>query len=230
MLNFNEIMKQYKTERSSPIKMIDKNGRFYHVVQRASNRDYIYDNEIAKYRANLLARICSMYNVTILFSVVMSTHTHDILIAERWELIAQVIKEVNSAVARRIRKKDSNRYTNGRRIFEETPYYRAIHDIVALMVVSKYVYDNAKDVEDTGKYVPYSCFWLMRNDRLPKFYKKELYTILFGMTEIELCAFFDAHTITEVREIATKRFKAWTKLDNDSFFKVDISLPWLDEC
>ena len=229
MLNFNEIVKQYKTERSSPLRQIDKNGRFYHVVQRASNRENIYDNETAKYRANLMARICSMYNVTILFSVVMSNHTHDILMAERWELIAQVIKEVNSAVARRIRKKDSQRYTNGRRIFEEAPYYRAIHDIIALMVVSKYVYDNAKDMEDKGKYVPYSCFWHMRNGRLPKPYRKELYPLLFGMNELELCSFFDAHSISEIREIACELFKTWTKHDNDSFFKTDISLPWLYE-
>ena len=228
MLNFNEIVKQYDADRSSPLNRIDKNGRFYHVVQRASNRENIYDNEIAKYRANLLARICTMYNVTILFSVVMSNHTHDILMAEKWELIAQVIKEVNSAVARRLRKKSQQKYTNGRRVFEESPYYRAIHDIVALMVVAKYVFDNAKSIEDKGKYVPYSCFWFMRNDRLNKPYRKELYPLFFGMTEIELCNFFDAHTLAEVRTIATQLFKDWTQTDNDSFFKADISLSWLE--
>ncbi len=62
MLNFNEIVKQFEADRSSPMNRIDKNGRFYHVVQRASNRENIYDNETAKYRANLLARICTMYN------------------------------------------------------------------------------------------------------------------------------------------------------------------------
>ncbi len=227
MLNFIELLNKDPFARISLRNRVDKNGRFYHVVQRAANRENIFDKETARYRTNLLCRICTMYNVTILFSVVMSNHTHDILMAESWEIIAKVMKEVNSALSRKLRKENKEKYTNGRRIFETEPFYRAIHDMIDLMVTSKYVYDNAKSIEDKGKFVPYSCFWQMRNDRLSKPYNKELYPILFGMNEQDLCTFFETHSSGQIANLAAMQYKNWTQKDNDTFFKANPTLPWL---
>ena len=211
-----------------PLWTIDKNGRFYHVVQRASNKDNIYDKEVALYRENLLCRICAMYDITILFSVVMKNHSHDIVMADNWELISKATKQVNSAVSKQVRKIYSKRYHHGRRVFASRPYYRPIHDIVDLHVVSKYTFDNVAKVEGKGGYVPYSCFWNMENGIVSRPYNKELYPVLFGMPVTDLCKLFKQNDISTIRRMAIERFSNWTKLDNDRLFKVKPEVPWVE--
>lgn len=229
MINFVELLAlEPKIPAVAPLRTIDKNGRFYHLVQRASNKENIYDKELAKYRENLLCRISSMYDVTILFSVVLRNHSHDVFMTENWEFISKAIKQVNSAISKKVREKHPQKYINGRRVFESKPYYRALHDIVDLHVVAKYTYDNVAKVEEKGGYVPYSCFWTMEKGFLSKPYNKLIYPALFDMTEIELCNLFKENDITTVRKLAQNRFKNWTQLDNDRLFKADINVHWLD--
>lgn len=230
MVNFKDLLiEDVGADGVGRIRKIDKNGRFYHVVQRAANRDNIYDKEIANYRENRLCKICAMYNVVIVFSVVMTNHTHDVLMAENWELIAQVLKLVNSAVARKVRKRNSKKYAYGRNVFEETPFYRAIHDVIALMVVGKYVFDNANSVELKGGFVPYSCFSFLKKGYVIKPYNKNLYPMIFGLSELELCTLYAQNDLAQIQEIAKSRFKNWTQHDNDLLFKADISVPWLPD-
>lgn len=230
MVKFEDLMSSAQPSNEIPVlKPIDKNGRFYHVVQRASNRDNIYDNDLARYRENLLCRICTMYNVVILFSVVLSNHTHDILLAHNWENIATVIRLVNTAVARRLRKKNPKKYAYGRRVFESTPYYRAIHDIVGLYVVSKYVFDNAKNVILNKGFVPFSCFWFMENGNLTKPYDRRVYQTLFGMSVEELYRLFNENDISGVKQLALTQYRDWTETDNDSLFKSNVSKSWLNQ-
>lgn len=230
MVKFEDLMNVVQYSAEIPvIRPIDKLGRFYHVVQRASNRDNIYDSDLAKYRENLLCRICAMYNVVVLFSVVLSNHTHDILLANNWEDIATIIRLVNTAVSHRVRKKNPKKYSNGRRVFESTPYYRAIHDIVDLYVVSKYVFDNVKNVVMNKGFVPYSCFWYMENGNLTKPYNRKIYQILFGMSIEELCSVFNENDISTVKQMALTRYQDWSQADNDRLFKTNVSKPWLNQ-
>ena len=227
MLNFHDLL-NLEPVSVPPLRTIDKNGRFYHVVQRASNKDNIYDKELAKYRENLLCRICALYDITILFSVVMKNHSHDIVMAEAWELISKATKQVNSAVSKQVRNKNPKKYSNGRRVFASRPYYRAIHDIVDLHVVSKYTFDNVAKVEEMGGFVPYSCFWTMEKGIVVRPYNKELYPLLFQMSETDLCKFFKENDISTVRKLTIEHFRDWTQEDNDRFFKANASVPWLD--
>lgn len=206
----------------------DKNGRFYHISQRASNRDNIFDLEIAKYRENALCRLCAMHEVVIIFSVVMSNHTHDVLMGENIDKISNVIRLVNSAVSRRLRRRSTHKFTNGRKVFETDPYYRAIHDIVSLMVTGKYTYDNVMSVKLNNGFVPYSCFSFLEKGIVIKPYNKDLYPMLFGMSEKELCEIYRVNDIHAVREIALELYKNWTVEDNDKIFKADINIPWID--
>ena len=97
------------------------------------------------------------------------------------------------------------------------------------MVTTKYVYDNVKSIAQNNGFVPYSCTSFMENGILRKPYNRKVYTSLFGMTEKELCALFAEMDIHEIRQFALERFKNWTQHDNDTLFKTDISLPWLQE-
>lgn len=209
------------------LRILDKNGHFYHVVQRASNHDNIFYTELARYRHNLLCRLCAMHNVTIIASVVMNNHTHDILMADALKDISTSIRLVNTEVAHYVRKKSTKKYTNGRRVFETFPFYRAIHDIVDLMTTIKYTFDNMKLIEDKGGIVPFSCFWNMSKGYLSRPYNKNLYSMLFSMTEIELYNFLNEHDMQQVVQISRERFQHWTAQDNAAVFKVNPDIPWL---
>lgn len=227
-MNYEELRAQETTFEVIPLKRaVDKNGHFYHAVQRAANRENIFDIELARYRHNLLCRICAMHNVTIIASVVMSNHTHDLFMADYLDDVSTALRIVNTAVSHYLRKKNPKKYTNGRRVFEDVPYYRAIHDIVALMIAIKYIFDNAKALEVKGAIVPFSCFWNMSKGYLSKPYNKALYEKLFGLKDTELYNFLNENDMSEVRRLSLEMFSHWTKQDNDSVFKRDPSLPWL---
>ena len=229
MVDFNNLWNCGLILTSIPLlRILDKNGHFYHVVQRASGRDNIYDGELAKYRHNLLCRLCAMHNVVIVFSVTMTNHSHDILMAEKWEDISTVMRLLNSSVAHYVKKKNAKRYTNGRRVFESRPYYRVIKDIVDLFVTGKYIFDNAKQIEDKGGFVPFSCFWTMSRGILVKPYDRKLYTLIFNMTETEICKLYLENDISTVHQIATTNFGHWTTQDNARLFKVNPDIPWLE--
>lgn len=227
-MNYEQLkMKEAKINELPILKVLDKNAHFYHVVQRASNRDNIFDIELARYRNNLLNRLCAMHNVTIIASVVMNNHTHDLLMADILSDISTTIRLVNTEVSHYLRKKSPKKYTNGRRIFESSPYYRAIHDIVDLMIAIKYIFDNMKQLETKGGVVPFSCFWNMSKGYLSRPYNKSIYPMLFGMSEVDLYNFLNENTMQQVIDISRERFKNWTSQDNTNVFKVDPNLPWL---
>ena len=228
MVSFNEIIGPKDNEERMPLReKVDRNGRFYHATQRVSNKEFIFDKELGQYRHNMLCRICSLRNVKIIFSVTMSNHTHDVLVAEKWMDIVDALRLVNTAVAHRVRKKSPTKYRNGRTVFESSPHYRVIKDIVELTTVGKYDYDNVRNVLDKGEFVPYDCFWFLERGIECKPYDKDIYPLLFGMTEKELCAFYRDNDYKAVYNAAKALFKDWTKADNDRLFKADASVPWL---
>lgn len=230
MVSFDEILDPSTMDERIPWhRKVDKNGRFYHATQRAANKEFIFDKELGQYRHNTLCRICTRLNVKILFSVVMSNHTHDVLIANDWADISNALRLVNTSVCHKLRKRYPSKYRNGRKVFESSPHYRVIKGIVDLTTVGKYDYDNVKKVTSKGEFVPYDCFWMLERGVTMKPYDKDVYPKLFGMTEKELCCFYESKNPNEVFKAAKEMFKNWTKQDNDKLFKVDSTKPWLDE-
>lgn len=105
MVSFDEILDPSTMDERIPWhRKVDKNGRFYHATQRAANKEFIFDKELGQYRHNTLCRICTRLNVKILFSVVMSNHTHDVLIANDWADISNALRLVNTSVCHKLRK------------------------------------------------------------------------------------------------------------------------------
>ena len=207
---------------------IDKNGQVYHVFQRGKNRERIFSSEVAKFRNNMLCKLCSDYGVVILFSVIMPNNTHDVLAADSWEKISKVMKILNTKVSQYARKCQPEKYKGYDTIFDSRPTYKPVKDRVYLFYLGKYLYENPTFLVQEGKFVPYSCFWMFEKGYFVEPYRKELYMDLFGMTPKEIFDVYSTMTKEEVLGFAFDRFSDWSQERNDSVFKLDDSIPWLE--
>ena len=113
MLSINNLLRKPDNDKAHVGKAvwgnIDKTGYFYHVVTKSWNGDRIFNKEIADYRHNLLCKLCGDAGITILFSVTMPNHTHEVFMVPSWEALAQVIRLLNSRVSIQIRRVFGNR-------------------------------------------------------------------------------------------------------------------------
>ena len=96
--------------------------------------------------------------------------------------------------------------------------------------MGKYIYENAAPYERLNKFVPFSCFFGMRNGYVPTPpYQKDLYEFVYGMDVQCVVDFFEKSSTKEVERLMEQRFSSWKKEDSDAFFKVDPSSPWFDD-
>lgn len=176
---------------------IDKEGFFYHTTQKAWGGMALFNNDIARYRNHLMCELCIRYEITVLYSVVMPTHTHDVLYSKNWRNISDMYRVLNSSLVRYV----SHRYPQrkGLRLFCERPQYTVIREMLHLFFLGKYVEDNASSREGEGKGVPYSCFWMFENGHFQPPYNKDIYETLFGIPFKELY-------MSSIRRIRRRRF------------------------
>ena len=107
----------------------------------------------------------------------MPTHTHEVFLTSDWQALSKVIRILNVQVSRFIRNeivektvrraKEEGRTVNEdylreresrHRIFDNRPTYIAVRDIVYLMFLGKYIFENPIYLRAEGKTVPFSCF------------------------------------------------------------------------
>ena len=176
----------------------------------------LFNNDIARYRNHLMCELCIRYEITVLYSVVMPTHTHDVLYSKNWRNISDMYRVLNSSLVRYV----SHRYPQrkGLRLFCERPQYTVIREMLHLFFLGKYVEDNASSREGEGKGVPYSCFWMFENGHFQPPYNKDIYETLFGIPFKELYEFYKAHSKKEVWLEAQRRFGDWTPEMNSKVF------------
>lgn len=203
---------------------IDKNGRFYHATQKTWCGLPLFDADIARYRHHMLCELCIKHNVTILYSVVMPTHTHDVLYSDSWRNISTVLQIINSCVVRYASKRHEKR--KGYPMFCERPQYTVVKDIQHLHFLGKYVYDNASSLKIEGRTVPFDCFWMFEKDRLRAQYNRDLYSKLFGKGPKELYDYYRGHTKQEVWRDSKEIFGFWSAAQNDVLFKANPNVPW----
>lgn len=197
---------------------IRKDGRFYHVITTSWRKRWLYDSELALYRKDLLNEECIKHGVTILFSVTMPTHTHDVFITPDWETIAEVIRIVNSSVSKYVRRHMPERMKNRSKVLSEHPAYVIINDIVQLFVTGKYLYKNYSYLKDENKAVPDSCFWMFEKNYFSDPYNGKLYKQLFGMEPKNLLDFYANHSDAEIKMFCDTAFSEWTEEDNKRLF------------
>lgn len=242
-LSFVELVANNSREEDSPKpkasskRAIEKDGHCYHVITQSWCKEKIFSVEAATYRHNLLCRLCLQEGIVILFSVAMPTHTHEVFLTPDWAVLSKVIRILNVQVSRFIRNeliektirraKEEGKRVNEEflrekerrhRIFDNRPTYIAVRDIVYLMFLGKYIFENPVYLRAEGKTVPFSCFWMLEKNYFKAPYDEKIYLKLFGLTAPELFQLYSTKDKKEVKLFAQERFKDWTKEDNERLF------------
>ena len=189
---------------------IDKTGCFYHVITKSFDGGTIFRQETGEYRHTQLCRQCSERGITILFSVTMLNHTHDVLLVPDWESLADAYRVINQTVTRTIRRRSQRHFSKDVRILRRYPTYVVIRDIGTLFYEGKYVFDNANYRKSDGKYVPHSCFWMFERNYFPTPYDEKIYSKLFGMGPREMLNIYSTMTAKEVMEFAERLSSTWS--------------------
>ena len=244
-ISYSELMKTTRKEQELPKpqilskRTIEKDGHCYHVITQSWCKEKIFSVEAATYRHNLLCRLCIQEGIVILFSVTMPTHTHEVFLTPEWKALSKVIRILNVQVSRFIRneivekavwraKEEGKRINEDflrekesrHRIFDNRPNYIAVRDIVYLMFLGKYIFENPVYLKTEGKTVPFSCFWMFEKNYFKAPYDEIIYQKLFGMTAPELFRLYSTKDKKEVKAFAQERFKDWAKEDNDRLFSL----------
>ena len=200
---------------------IDKTGYCYHTITKAWGNDNIYSLEVARYRQELLCKLCKEKHIAILFSVTMPNHTHEVFITPDWETLAQTIRLLNTQVSRYIKKDKKARgrkVTEGMKVFTAYPTYIIVKDICYLFFLGKYIFDNPGHLKKEGKVVPDSCFWMFEKGYFKEPYDKALYKKLFDLEPSEILNHYQTKTKEEIFAFAKVQFRNWTEDDNRRMF------------
>lgn len=198
---------------------IEKDAHFYHVITRSWGGETIFYSEIGQYRNRLLCKLCSDRGITILFSVSMPNHTHDVFMTENWQDLATVMRLLNSQLGHYIRTRSKRTYPDNWKIFDYHITYVAIRDIATLFYIGKYIYDNPAYLTDSNRKTPFTCFWMISNGHIPSSgYDRKIYEKLFLMTAEEVCDFYRKHTKQEVSHYSKQLASGWTEEDTNKTF------------
>ncbi|MBQ3831033.1 MAG: transposase [Spirochaetales bacterium] len=199
-------------------KNIDKTGVFYHVITKSAGGDIFLAKGAGEYRHNMLCNLCEERGITLLFSVTMPNHTHDVFLTSDWKTLSEVLRILNTNISKYIRKNAKAKFDKKTRILRRNPIYIVIRDIVYLFTMGKYAFDNPAYLREEGKYVPYDCFWTFKTGHMLTGYDEKIYLRLFGLTPGEIYEVYSKKTMKEVVEYAKKRFSDWTPDMTQRFF------------
>ena len=200
---------------SSALGNIEKNGYFYHVITQSWRKETVFYPDVAKYRHDLLCKLCAFRGVTILFSLTMPNHTHDVLMGPSWNVLSELVRILNSQVSRFIR----NKFPEKKKVFCKCPVYVIVKNINVLFFLGKYVYDNPIVLRENEKDAPHRCFKAFESGKLQEpAYDRKIYQKLFGLSPQETVEIYRTMTKEEVSAYAGRRFSSWTEDQNRRLF------------
>ena len=189
---------------------IDKTACFYHVITKSNDGGVIFHQDSGDYRHSLLCRFCEEEGVTILFSMTMPNHTHDVFLTPCWEALTKVMRKVDLNITRHLRRRNPKKFKPGFRILRRYPAYIPIRDVVSLFMCGKYVYDNPEYLRAEGKFIPHSCFWMFEKEYFPAGYDGSIYRKLLAISPKEVFRLFSTCTPMQILEYAKEHFSSWT--------------------
>ena len=188
---------------------IDKTGVFYHVITKTFNGDNLFlSRGFGEYRHNLLCGLCEERGITIVFSVTMPNHTHDVFLTPDWETLSEMVRILDTNCSKYIRNKEKERLRKGNEVFRRCPRYIVVRDAGYLFARGKYVFDNPAYLKREGKYVPYECFWMFKTAHFLGGYDERLYQVLFDLSPQQVFNLYSSSTMEEIREYARLHFDA----------------------
>lgn len=199
---------------------IDKTGLFYHVVTKSFYGKAIFRRELADYRQILMRNLCEERGITIIFSVTMPNHTHEIFLAPDWSTLAEMMRILNLNVTKQIRMNNKEKFPKKVRILRRNPIYVVIRDIKTLFYEGKYLFDNPQYLKDEKKIVPYNGFWMFESGHFLSGYDQTIYKKLFDMDPDKIFALYTKYSKEEIRAYADRKFSNWTDEMNQRIFYI----------
>ena len=214
--NYKDLLRKPKSEEleyhigKASDKNIDKTGVFYHVITKSISGDIFLTKGAGEYRHNMLCSLCEERGITILFSVTLPNHTHDVFLTPDWQILSEVMRILDTNLSKYIRRNTKSKLDQKTKLLRRHPLYIVIRDIVYLFVMGKYVFDNPAYLRKDGKYTPYDCFWTFKTSHMLNGYDEKIYSRLFGLPPAEIYEIYSTKTMKEVVEYAKTRFAVWT--------------------
>lgn len=197
---------------------LDRSGRFYHVMTHSYMNETLFLGDVAQYRNQLLCRMCAARGVTILFSVIMPNHTHEVFMTDNWKLISDIMKSVNTNVTKYIHKNHKEMQKRKPRLFEPDILYVAIKDVGSLLYVGKYLYDNPLYLGDSPKVKPLTCFWCFARNYYPAGYDRTIYRKLFGLDAPQLTNLYATRSKEDISKLAANLASTWSREQTNAVF------------
>ena len=158
---------------------VDRNWRFYHVVQRTYNSRNLFTPSIGTFYHNSLEKQCVNYGAVLLCDVAMPTHTHELFFSEDVNWISDARRVAHRGISVAIRNElKSKGYSIPKRVFDVNPGYIAIHNRIQLFNTLKYIWDNDQSLAKDNQRPAYSCFYQWEKDN----YKSqcvEIFEVIF---------------------------------------------------
>lgn len=188
---------------------VDRNWRFYHVVQRTYNSRNLFTSSIGTFYHNSLEKQCVKNKVVLLCDVAMPTHTHELFFSEDVNWISEARRVAHRGISVVIRNDlKSKGYSVPKRVFDTNPGYVAIHDRIQLFNTLKYIWDNDQSLSKDNQRPAYSCFYQWEKEN----YKSqcvEIFEVIFDA---------DIKTILKVFKGGSKAIRDFTERFTDEKF------------
>lgn len=198
---------------------IDKNYRFYHVIQRAFRRLNILGGNTAWYYHTLTEAKAADYGVLIICQLIMPNHIHEILYTNNISNISRlkaVAGRQTSAQMNRSRAADNKRPID--RLFDSRPGFVPIENRQQMLVTMKYIRDNDSFIREKGNRAPYSCFDYWEKGEF-KNYGVSAVSNLYGLTPSELMNLLNKDKEEVLRFASSFSSKEILKADRKIFVK-----------
>lgn len=192
---------------------VDRNWRFYHVIQRTYNSRILLTPSVGTFYHNSLQRQCIENKVVLLCNLAMPTHTHELFFTEDVEWISEARRVAHRSLSAAIRNDlKSKGYSIPKRVFDLNPGYVAIQNRIQLFIILKYIWDNDRSLIKDNQRPAYSCFYQWEKEN----YKSqcvEIFEILFNTDIKSIISIFNKGS-KAVMEF-TERFKQEKYVEDD---------------
>ena len=167
--------------------------------------------EIAKHRQAKLQQNSQNNDVRLLFSIVLSDSSHDVLIAKDRSDVSKVFHNVNANFSKTYRM--TYGYSNKQNIFSSSPYYSSISSSWMLLYIGKLLFDKVASQREKGFEIPYSCFDDFELNYLPTAFDGTFLRNMFQMNIIELVDFYENCSREQIYDYAYNNIRSLDKGD-----------------
>lgn len=198
---------------------VEKNYRFYHVIQRAFRRLNILGGNTAWHYHTITESKSAEYDVLVICQMIMPNHIHEIFFTNDVANISKLKAVAGRQVSTQMNR---NRIADNKRpidhLFDSRPGFVPIENRQQLLITMKYIRDNDDFIRDKGDRAPYSCFDYWEKGDF-KNYGIETVASLYGLSSHELMNWLNKDRTEVLRFASSFNTKDIIKEDRKLFIK-----------